>query len=297
MKRNKSDERLGKVQQYQTDISLKKIIIKIGIIIYFVVPILDELSIYGCIYARDLLITLPVIPIFVPFISNFFSLNWLVFFLADTPLSLPDIVSSIDSRFWLNNYFYVVMYRRSVPVGSFHNGPLNPIASLDPAILLFLEVVIFLSGLILFIVSVVHSSRKQTKDQNIVTTGIYKYVRHPQNLALIIMAFPFVLYVPGFHDPGICFGDLFCWVQFIILLTIYSDYTDYKLKQKFPEDFPSYYQQAGFFLPKLYSIKRLQFLSVFNRPIIRYLSLVLIYLLIVLLCFQICLTGDWLRII
>lgn len=162
-------------------------------------------------------------------------------------------------------------------------------------IYVFFEAVIFLCGLILFIISVVHSFSKQANDQGIVTTGIYKYVRHPQNLALILMALPFALYMPGFYDSGICFGDLFCWFQLIILLTVYSDYTDYKLKQKFPEDFPNYYQQTGFYFPKWYSTQRIQFLSVFNRPIIRYLTLTLIYLLIVLLCFQIYHTGDWLR--
>ena len=276
------------MQQYVKDISLKRSIIKICIIIYFLLPIWDELANY-----RGFDRTLPVIPIVAPLISNlvvpttisnFFSLNWLSYFLYDTPLSLPDIVSSliVDGRLWLGGFFYPIIYRELTP---------------NLIYFLFFEALIFASGLILFIVSIIHSSRKKVSDQKIVTTGIYKYVRHPQNLALIIMALPFALYIPFFYDFGIYFGDLLCWIQLIILLTLYSDYTDYKLKEKYPEDFLSYYQQTGFFLPKVYSIKKLQFLSVFNRPIIRYLCLALIYLLVVLFFFLIYLnSGPKLRI-
>ena len=243
-------------------ISLKHLVIKICIIIYSVFPVLNQLGFP--------LIHLPIITglttILVK-ISQLFSLDWLLYFFFDTPLSLSDIVVSFimaDSRFWTGTFFFIVMYHGPTPIGSFYNGSLYPISFLDLSILIFFEAVIFLCGLILFIISVVHLFNKQVNDQKIVTTGIYKYVRHPQNLALILMALPFALYIPGFYDYGICFGDLFCWFQLIILLTVYSDYMDYKLKQQFPADFSNYYQQTGFFFPKWHSFQRLQFLSVFN---------------------------------
>jgi hypothetical protein len=254
-------------------------IIKICIILYFLLAIIDELRLHRCILAQ-----IPLIIITEP-LSNFFSFSWLSDFWADSPFSFTAMICSLESRKWTGKCFISIL-----PNGRTIGGLWG---LRDPTNLLILEAVIFLSGLVLFLISLVHSSRRTVKEQNKIATGIYKYVRHPQNLALILMTFPFALYIPVSSDHGICFADLLCWVQFVVLLTLYSDYTDYRLRQLFPDTYPSYYQQTGFYLPKLVSIKELQFLSIFDRPILRYLCFLVIYLLIVLFFVQIYLSIDW----
>lgn len=74
-----------------------------------------------------------------------------------------------------------------------------------------IEILLFCFGLTLFLISLITMVKKKIEEDHLIQTGIYKYIRHPQNLGIIIMALPFTLYIPGFEDIGIRMGDIASW--------------------------------------------------------------------------------------
>lgn len=75
--------------------------------------------------------------------------------------------------------------------------------------LLVIEVLIFVIGLVLFLWGVIQIAIAIVKKKGLVTNGLYKYIRHPQLLGIIIMGFVWSLYIPGTEDWGIKVGKSF----------------------------------------------------------------------------------------
>ncbi|OLS19574.1 MAG: hypothetical protein HeimC3_45240 [Candidatus Heimdallarchaeota archaeon LC_3] len=69
------------------------------------------------------------------------------------------------------------------------------------------------------------------------------------------MSFPLVIYVPGYNDLGIRVGDLISLLMLVTLLICFSDIEDRRLRKKFPESFQDYYENTGFFSPKIINLK------------------------------------------
>ncbi|MEJ2250932.1 MAG: isoprenylcysteine carboxylmethyltransferase family protein, partial [Candidatus Lokiarchaeota archaeon] len=146
---------------------------------------------------------------------------------------------------------------------------------------LCLKAMIFIVGFILFIISLTTLILGIKKDVGLVQNGIYKYIRHPQNLSIIIMAFPLFMFL------GFRMGDFVSWVQFIFLMIIYSDIGDIKLKKKYPADFQTYYEKSGFFLPRVIPYRIGHYFSAISKKRIRYPLLLLIYILCIFTLYQI----------
>ena len=87
---------------------------------------------------------------------------------------------------------------------------------------IFIEITLFCFGLGLFLTGLITFLREKIHGVNLVQAGIYKYIRHPQNLGIIIMVFPFTLYVPEFHDIGIRMGEIASWMFFTFFMCLYS---------------------------------------------------------------------------
>ncbi|MFX1370459.1 MAG: hypothetical protein ACFFCE_01265 [Promethearchaeota archaeon] len=144
---------------------------------------------------------------------------------------------------------------------------------------LIIKAIIFLTGLTLFTISIVQLIYWLKKEKNLVQQGIYKYIRHPQNFAIIIMTFPlFILY-------DVRIGNIVTWIQFVFLMILYSDFGDLRLNKKYPDEFQNYYSNTGFFLPKVISIKALKPLSIFKNKKLRYIILVLIYVFTIIILY------------
>ncbi|MFW9896280.1 MAG: hypothetical protein ACFFD7_10790 [Candidatus Thorarchaeota archaeon] len=186
------------------------------------------------------------------FLRNFYWISW---YLADPTILSKDLVTS-----WLNSYLHI------------------PFFSLE--IWLYLKVMIFLVGLFLFITSLTNLVIGFKKRIGLVQERTYKHIRHPQNLSIIIMAFPIFLY------GGFRMGDFVSWVQFIFIMIIYSDIGDIKLKKKYPEEFQLYYENSGLFLPRILPYRITYYFSaVFNKRF-RYPLLFSIYILCIYILYQ-----------
>ena len=116
---------------------------------------------------------------------------------------------------------------------------------------IFLEIVIFCFGLGLFLTGLLTLVREKIHGVKLVRSGIYKYMRHPQNLGIIIMVLPFALYIPGFGDIGIRMGELASWMFFTFFLCFYSYYDEWRLLVRYNRFYTDYYNTTGFMTPKL----------------------------------------------
>lgn len=196
----------------------------------------------------------------IPFvIFYFYDVSW---YFADPTILLNELISLHATNLrmiWLNAYLQC--------------------SFIDSEAFLIIKMIIFLTGLILFTISIAQLVYWLKKEKTLVQQGIYKYIRHPQNLAIIIMTFPFfILY-------GIKIGNIVTWIQFVFLMILYSDFGDLRLNKKYPDEFQNYYSNTGFFLPKVVSIKSIELLSIFKNKKLRYIILVLIYILTIIILY------------
>jgi len=152
-------------------------------------------------------------------------------------------------------------------------------------ILLIIEIIIFIVGLLLFFWGLIHLIKGKKIGLDIVQTGPYKLIRHPQNLGILIMLFPFALYTPGFVDDGIRVGDILSWTLLFLLMIFISDFEEYRLKEKFPEEFLNYRVKTGFIFPKLRHKKINQVNDQKNYYLKRYGFLILGYVIFILITY------------
>jgi len=112
------------------------------------------------------------------------------------------------------------------------------------------EIIIFCFGLGIFLTGFITMVKEKIRGVTLVQTGIYKFIRHPQNLGIAIFFLPLALFIPGFGDLGIRMGDILSWSLFTFLISLLSLFEDWSLMEKFPDEFLKYYSQTGFYLPK-----------------------------------------------
>lgn len=229
----------------------KKKLIKF--ILEYLFKIFSAYVLYSSVLAIVLFPMLFISGIFV-FLFYFYDISWI---LADPTL----FFENKDIRtIWLNTYLHI------------------PFVYSD--LYIFIKILIFILGLILFVISLFQLASGLKKDHTLIKHGIYKYVRHPQNLAIIIMALPLFLY------RGIRMGNVVSWVQFSFLMIIYSDLGDIRLKKKYPEQFQSYYQNTGFMTPKLLPYHITKWFSAITNKKIRYPLFLIYYILTIVILYQ-----------
>lgn len=181
--------------------------------------------------------------------------SWLIF----TPI--------VNDLWWFDAYFPM--------------DPHYPASTIQYIFIFAMEIISFMVGIFVFFSGLYHLAKGKKQKELIITEGIYKYIRHPQNLGISLISLPFALYIPGFNDIGIRIGELFSWMLFTFFLTIYSNLEEYNLSKKFPEEYRKYQIQTGFFLPKFHlrkkknPEKRVEFMTIRKR----YLFLLLGYVI------------------
>ncbi|MHA1342247.1 MAG: methyltransferase family protein [Promethearchaeota archaeon] len=147
--------------------------------------------------------------------------------------------------------------------------------------LLWIELVIFICGFGLFLHGLIHLVKAKKEKIDIVQTGLYKYIRHPQNLGIIIFSFPFCLYVPFLGDAGLKVGDIFSWTLFFLLIIIYSDIEEIHMVKRYPDDYKLYRSNTGFFIPRIIKTKKEKANLEINDYLFRWLFLIGGYILLI----------------
>ncbi|MFX1589883.1 MAG: methyltransferase family protein [Promethearchaeota archaeon] len=117
------------------------------------------------------------------------------------------------------------------------------------------EIYIILIGFSFYLYSLIY---QLTHRKQLIRTGPYKYVRHPQYIALIIMTFGMTLIV--FHtSPIINFNlsiDSFTfifiiWIAEVIAYIILAKIEDYSLKAKYRDEYIDYANNVSLMIPFL----------------------------------------------
>ena len=147
--------------------------------------------------------------------------------------------------------------------------------------LMWIELVIFICGFGLFLHGLIYLVKAKKKKIAIVQTGLYKYIRHPQNLGIIIFSFPFCLYVPFLSDSGIKVGDIFSWMLFFLSIIIYSDIEEIQMLKRYPDDYKLYRSNTGFFIPRIVKTKKERSNLEIKDYLFRWLFLVGGYILLI----------------
>ena len=147
--------------------------------------------------------------------------------------------------------------------------------------LMGIELVIFMCGFGLFLHGLIHLVKAKKKKIDIVQTGLYKYIRHPQNLGIIIFSFPFCLYVPFLGDTGLKVGDIFSWMLFFLLIIIYSDIEEIQMLKRYPDDYRLYRSTTGFFIPRIIKTKKERANLEIKHYLFRWLFLIGGYILLI----------------
>ncbi|MFX0081505.1 MAG: hypothetical protein ACFE94_07120 [Candidatus Hodarchaeota archaeon] len=218
-----------------------------------VIKIFSIFVLYSSVLVGILAPMLLIVGGFFKFLDHF---HWISWFFADPTTYSKDLIVC-----WLNSVLHCSFFYSDTWV--------------------YLNVMIFVAGLILFIISLACLVIGIRKNAGLVQERIYKHIRHPQNFSIIIMAFPLFFYRYGFR-----LGDFISWIQFIFLIIIYSDLGDIKLKKKYPEEFQSYYENTGFFLPRIFPYRISYYFSAIYNKKYRYPFLLLIYILTIYVLYQ-----------
>ncbi|MHA1112060.1 MAG: methyltransferase family protein [Promethearchaeota archaeon] len=133
-----------------------------------------------------------------------------------------------------------------------------------PIGLLIFEGVVLLIGLSIFLDSLISMTIQQKHNQNplIVQKRLYKYIRHPQNLGILVMFLVTALYVPilgpknylgiqSVRDFGIRSGDILSWLLFFLFTFMKSLYEEFYMLNQFGIKYWEYIKKTGFFLPRV----------------------------------------------
>jgi len=121
------------------------------------------------------------------------------------------------------------------------------------------ETLLFLIGVVIFFSGVITLAKGRRRRQPLISSGIYRFIRHPQHLGLILMLLPWALYVPVHFrleagliysdDLGIRIGEIISWTLFSVLLVIISLLEERSMRKKHPEIYEQYQITTGFLLP------------------------------------------------
>lgn len=179
------------------------------------------------------------------------------------------LFNSWSRRGWVNSWIVI-----------FH---FNPSFRID--ILLIVEICIFTIGFLLFLYGLVFIVKARKNHIDLIQKGPYKYIRHPQNLGILIMMFPFALYTPWIHDIGIRIGDILSWTLFCLVMIFCSDFEEIRMKKGLSEEYENYRLRTGFFIPKLRYQKVNQAKDTKVNYLKRYSLLILGYIIFILIMF------------
>jgi protein-S-isoprenylcysteine O-methyltransferase Ste14 len=144
------------------------------------------------------------------------------------------LFAGVDTHSWANTYLKIQISDPRVKLSIY-----------------IVEGIIFFTGLVLFCLGLGYLVNGRYRKQKLVIKGPYKFIRHPQNLGILLMCLPFTLYSTNLFDPGIRFGDVMSWILMVTLMCISALIEEKLLISKIGEDYLAYRRNTGFYLPKI----------------------------------------------
>ena len=123
------------------------------------------------------------------------------------------------------------------------------------SLLYTIEIASFLGGLGLFLAGLISYMRqkqrlKTTDSNSIITNGLYRFIRHPQNLGIGLMLVPFAVILPfGYTGDAIRYGDILSLGLSCFFLALISLFEEKIMLAAYPEEYWTYIQKTSFYFP------------------------------------------------
>jgi protein-S-isoprenylcysteine O-methyltransferase Ste14 len=167
---------------------------------------------------------------------------------------LPVVAGIITPMLWLLPAWYTAwsVIGFIFPFSSIWGGLWLPSPSpLGVLIIWIIEGILFFFGLILFILALFEMIRKISEGVSLVTTGPYRWVRHPQHLGIILFLLPLALFNISYFWTGIRPGDILSWSLVSFMLIVAADLEERTLVKKIGTEYIDYCNRTPFLLPKV----------------------------------------------
>jgi len=107
----------------------------------------------------------------------------------------------------------------------------------------------FVVGSGLFIYALATMVRARSAASGLMTSGAYRWIRHPQHLGIILMLFLPTFHIYGLESVEIRLGDLVSLSSLVLLLVVIADIEEIGLSKKFGDVFLSYRLNTPFIFP------------------------------------------------
>jgi len=102
-------------------------------------------------------------------------------------------------------------------------------------------------GVVILVMGMAQIMRAKARKTGLVTTGLYRYVRHPQHLGIAIMSFGLLM----LNRYGIRIGDVIAWTLVVFVYVFLADSEEATLERKFGESYLGYKRRVPFMIPFL----------------------------------------------
>ncbi len=124
-------------------------------------------------------------------------------------------------------------------------------------LIFIISLLLLLLGIFLFVGGVIQISYAKRHSISIITTYLYKFVRHPQNLGIILISLAIFLYIPTTWDSfssnhqnlWIRIGDFYSIIFFILLWVLEAGWEEINLLKLDSGLYNAYREKVPFIIP------------------------------------------------
>jgi protein-S-isoprenylcysteine O-methyltransferase Ste14 len=173
---------------------------------------------------------------------------------ASATIYLPIVAGIITPMVYMLPAWYLSWYTASLifPFYEIWHGFWMPIEDLTAAYIIWgLEIILFAIGIGLSGYALREMVIRRKEGGGLVTSGPYRWVRHPQHLGILLFLLPFAItfkFRSGF-TTGIRPGDILSWTLMAFLLLAVADWEESRLLKEFGEQYSQYSQNTPFIIP------------------------------------------------
>jgi len=133
-------------------------------------------------------------------------------------------------------------------------------------------------GSVILLVGLAQMVRAAARGSGLVTSGLYRYVRHPQHLGIAILSFGLLM----LNGYGIRVGDLYAWTLVVFIYVLLADSEEVYLEEEFGEAYLRYKRSVPYMLPLLPSAQGRIPKALASRGLKRKLALTTAYVLLLI---------------
>ena len=115
-----------------------------------------------------------------------------------------------------------------------------------------LPVVLTGGGLCFFVLGVLELAKDKNRQQEFSQSSVYRIVRHPQNLGLIVLGFSLMIFIFQawqWKPSMIRIGDIYSWLLFSLVWLIEAKWEEERLVAKLGTQYLSYQNEVPFLIP------------------------------------------------